>query len=239
VVGAGGTILRTTDGGVSWESQSSGSSNLLLGVSFTDAATGTIVGGGGTILRTTDGGVTWLPQMSGVTTTLTSVMMVSASVGYVVGDLGVILATTDGGEVWTAQASGTTAGLKEVSFSDATTGTIVGDAGTILRTTTGGGVTTVGEGGQGGRPESWILHQNYPNPFNPTTVIGFQISDRGFVSLRVYDLLGRDVATLVNEIKEPGSYSVQFDAAGLGSGMYLYRLQAGNVVQTKRMFLLK
>jgi len=88
-------------------------------------------------------------------------------------------------------------------------------------------------------PGRYRLEQNYPNPFNPTTDIGFRIADFGLVRLAVYDLLGREVAVLVNEKKSPGSYSVRFDASSLASGIYLYRLQAGNFVSTSKMVLLR
>jgi len=90
-----------------------------------------------------------------------------------------------------------------------------------------------------GVPTEYALFQNYPNPFNPTTEIRFQISDVRFVTLAVYDLLGRGVAVLVNERKAPGSYTVQFNGNGLASGMYFYRLKAGDFVATKKLLLLK
>ncbi len=88
-------------------------------------------------------------------------------------------------------------------------------------------------------PEQFNLSQNYPNPFNPSTKINYQISTAGIVSLKVYDVLGKEVATLVNEEKPVGSYEVNFNASRLSSGMYLYRLKAGNFVETKKMILLK
>jgi hypothetical protein len=90
-----------------------------------------------------------------------------------------------------------------------------------------------------GLPAVFELAQNYPNPFNPATNIGFRISDFGFVSLKVYDVLGREVATLVNEEKKPGTYTVQFDAAGLASTVYFYRLQAGSFAETKKLLVLR
>jgi hypothetical protein len=82
------------------------------------------------------------------------------------------------------------------------------------------------------------LDQNYPNPFNPVTTIQYRIAKTQLVSLRVFDLLGRDVATLVNEVKEPGTYSVQWDATGLATGVYLYQLRTGNFADTRRLVLL-
>jgi len=86
---------------------------------------------------------------------------------------------------------------------------------------------------------SYILEQNYPNPFNPTTKIRFRISDLGFVSLNIYDVLGEEVATLVNEEKPAGNYEVEFNAGNSPSGIYFYKLSAGNFTETKKMILLK
>jgi photosystem II stability/assembly factor-like uncharacterized protein len=87
--------------------------------------------------------------------------------------------------------------------------------------------------------QNFRLEQNYPNPFNPSTKIGFKVQGSGFTSLKVYDILGREVRTLVSEYLQPGSYEVTFDAAGLASGVYFYRLQAGEFTQTKRLLLLR
>jgi hypothetical protein len=83
------------------------------------------------------------------------------------------------------------------------------------------------------------LSQNYPNPFNPTTQIKFSVPRESQVTLKVYDILGNEIATLVNEKRPQGYYEVEFSAAGLSSGVYLYRLQAGSFIQTKKMILLK
>lgn len=88
-------------------------------------------------------------------------------------------------------------------------------------------------------PKNYSLSNAYPNPFNPTTNIGFQIADFGFVSLKVFDVLGNEVAALVNEEKPAGSYEIEFSAAGLPSGFYFYKLQAGPFLETKKMVLIK
>jgi len=88
-------------------------------------------------------------------------------------------------------------------------------------------------------PGSFYLDQNYPNPFNPSTSLEFGISELGFVSLKVFDMLGKEVALLVNEKLSPGKYQVKFDGSSLPSGVYFYRLTAGENIETKRMMLLK
>ena len=88
-------------------------------------------------------------------------------------------------------------------------------------------------------PVQFYLSQNYPNPFNPTTMIEYSILQSSNVSLKVYDMLGSEVATLVNEEKERGIYTVNFNALQLASGIYFYRLRAGDFVETKKMILMK
>jgi photosystem II stability/assembly factor-like uncharacterized protein len=87
--------------------------------------------------------------------------------------------------------------------------------------------------------ETFTLKQNYPNPFNPNTTIQFQIPNASFVNLKVYDILGNEVAVLVNEEKSVGSYEVEFNAAALSSGIYFYMISAGSFVETKKMILMK
>jgi hypothetical protein len=88
-------------------------------------------------------------------------------------------------------------------------------------------------------PDRFELMQNYPNPFNPTTTIGFKVQGSGLVVLKVFDLLGKEVATLVNEELMPGSYTRTFNGSSLASGVYFYRLDAGSFSQTRRFVLLK
>jgi hypothetical protein len=100
-------------------------------------------------------------------------------------------------------------------------------------------LTGIGESRPGAIVREYGLTQNYPNPFNPATTITYQIRSAGQVTLRVYDVLGREVATLVNEYSQAGSYTKTFDASRLSSGVYFYRLQAGSFVNTKKMVLAK
>ena len=88
-------------------------------------------------------------------------------------------------------------------------------------------------------PEVFALSQNYPNPFNPTTQIKYSVPQHGYVSLKIYNLLGAEVATLFVGIRESGYYVATFNGDGLASGVYFYRMQANNFVETKKLILLK
>ena len=99
-----------------------------------------------------------------------------------------------------------------------------------------------------GSPSEFLLFQNYPNPFNPSTTIIFTISQSplpggdgngGLVTLKVYDILGNQVATLVNKVLSAGEYEISFDAGRLSSGLYFYTLQSGSFIETKKMVLLR
>ncbi len=90
-----------------------------------------------------------------------------------------------------------------------------------------------------GIPTVYDLAQNFPNPFNPSTAIRYQIPQDGIVTLKIYDILGSEVATLVNEEKVAGKYEVNFNASSLASGVYIYKIQSGSFINSKKMLLLK
>jgi hypothetical protein len=146
--------------------------------------------------------------------------------------------TSDGGTNWASRPTGTSQAMNRIFFTDALTGWSVGDNGTILHTTNGG-LTFVDGERPDEVPKEILLSQNYPNPFNPVTNFQFSIANSQLTILKVYDVLGREVATLVSEVKQLGTYSVRFDGSGLVSGIYFYRLDAGSFTSAKKMLLLK
>ena len=248
LVGYNGRILRTTDGADSWHIQTSGTTKNLQGVCFIDANNGVVVGNDGTILKTINGGTTWTPQTSGTSEDLYGVHLTDKNNGKIAGSNGTILYTTNGGTNWLIQEVYTDEDLFAVSFANDKIGNVAGDNGTILRTTNGG-ITSISEYIKFELPTGFTLSQNYPNPFNPTTKIRYTIPNVGtsfmkFVKIKVFDILGREVATLVNEEKPAGNYEVEFNArsyggSNLSSGVYFYRMQAGDFRQTKKMILLR
>ena len=92
---------------------------------------------------------------------------------------------------------------------------------------------------EGALPMTYKLEQNYPNPFNPSTIIKFAVPERSMVQIKIYDILGSELVTLVNEEMEMGWYEKVFNASGYSSGMYIYRMQAGDYINTKKMLLVK
>jgi photosystem II stability/assembly factor-like uncharacterized protein len=161
----------------------------------------------------------------------------SANVIYVCGNDGMLLKSKDGGDTWDTTTVPTTLNLNAIYFFDEKRGFAVGDSGLILYTSSGG-VTGVGDR-ESHVPTTFALEQNYPNPFNPSTMIVFGLRARSFVSLKVFDVLGRNVATLVSRELQAGDYPVTWDAAAFPSGVYLYQLRVGSFVETKKLVLLR
>lgn len=88
-------------------------------------------------------------------------------------------------------------------------------------------------------PTEYFLTQNYPNPFNPATKIQYGVKERNNIKIAIFNTIGEELRILINELKEPGTYEITFDASSLSSGIYFYRLQAGNFVETKKMILMR
>lgn len=240
-VGEAGQILHTTDGGANWFEQTSGTIRHLFSVYVTTPDTAWAVGRQGLVLMTTNGGASWDSVNVGTSYSFGRVYFVDATTGWIAGGdaaQGVIVHTTDGGSSWELQDTGTSKGLYSLYFADADTGWAVGYDGTIIHTATGG--TSIEEIDGSSDPHSEvILLQNSPNPFSRVTRISFAIPQAGHVKLAVYDLIGQEVATLVNAELVAGEHSVDFDGANLPNGVYFYRLNAGDVMRTKICVLLK
>jgi photosystem II stability/assembly factor-like uncharacterized protein len=235
-----GVIIKTTDGGTNWTNQWSG--NWLFSIHFTDSNNGWAVGYG-VILKTTDGGVNWNPQISGTSYGLYSVHFSDSNTGWAAGVdgdpyPGIILKTTDGGMSWDVQISVVDTVLYSVHFADLNNGWAVGDNGTILHTTNGG-ATFVEEEQIDEIPTEFLLSQNFPNPFNPSTKIQYSVPQSFKVRIKVYDILGNEIETLVNEEKPAGTYELTWNALNLPSGIYFYKIQAGSFVETRKMILMK
>jgi photosystem II stability/assembly factor-like uncharacterized protein len=237
---------KTTDSGKTWEFTAfflNGNDGAGHGIDFTDEQIGYICSevwnGQGAISKTTNGGANW-------TTTLFDHFLWSidfpisgaSQIGYSVGDQGKILKTTDAGSTWQYQQSGTALRLNKVFFVDQDFGFVVGENGLILRTASGGEPVN-GIINETDEVNSFNLSQNYPNPFNPSTTISFSLPQSGNVKLTVYNLLGEQVAELVNGFREAGVHSINFNAENFNSGVFIYKLEANGVVQSRKMTLVK
>ena len=239
-------IMNTTNGGEDWSVQyTDDTEDCFNAIQFTDLNNGWVVGDEGKIVKTTDGGSNWTPiTNTGITSESYSkcVFFLNATTGWIgtnipnqQGDIQrVILHTTDGGSSWTMQNLQISDAVFSIFFWDANNGWFTAGDGVIGHYT---GTTGVEENNN--IPNEFSLLQNYPNPFNPTTVIKYSIKNAGMVSLKVYDILGQEVATLVNKEQTPGLYEVEFNAQNLTSGIYFYRFQAGSFSESKNLILIK
>jgi photosystem II stability/assembly factor-like uncharacterized protein len=241
-IAGNGILYKTTNGGFNWSASVSNPAMFLYSVHFPAGSTtiGYAVGMGTPsppILKSTDSGNNWSIQPVPLGNALTSVYFTNVSTGWAAGWMGTIMYTSNGGTSWSDQISGTGNSLRSVYFVNSLTGWTVGDLGTILKTTTGGitGVNRISNE----IPSRYSLSQNYPNPFNPSTAISYQLSGVSTVSLKVFDLLGREIATLVKGTMSAGSHTIQWDASSQPSGVYMYRLEVNGASQTKKMVLTK
>jgi photosystem II stability/assembly factor-like uncharacterized protein len=193
------------------------------------------------IAKTNSGGSSW-SNIFNSSSDVNSIYFINANKGWFARDNGKILFTSNGGSSFSEQQSGVTSKLYAVFFINDSIGWISTTNGIILKTYSGG--VTSANISNNFVPEKFSLSQNYPNPFNPTAKIKFDIPSNGKgqtsnVRLIVYDVLGREVATLVNEKLTEGSYEVEFNGSNLSSGIYFYKLETERFTQTKKMIILK
>jgi photosystem II stability/assembly factor-like uncharacterized protein len=233
-------LVRTTDGGQTWTRRNTDVLPQSTAVHFVNRMTGTIVGNGGAILRSDDGGLTWSRQESPRSQNLASVCFGSPSAGVAVGASGTIISTADRGRHWQNEPTLTSANLSKAFVSAKGNVLAIGSSGAIIR----GQIPIPSEPPPPEPPPPQnvvfaFLFQNYPNPFHASTTIPFALDHAAFVTLKVFDLLGREVATLVHEELGIGYYESSFNGSGLPSGVYFCRLQAGNLSTTRELLLLK
>jgi photosystem II stability/assembly factor-like uncharacterized protein len=244
---------RTTNGGFNWTLTSPDTS--FYDMHFVDSLTGWRTGGAN-IKKTTDGGLTWqwqrLPQLN-YANILSRFSLINYDTIYGVGgiysypfvDRGLVYKTINGGVNWGYQIPDTGYSIYQyrfISFANEIKGWAFPLAYKNIFTTTGGDSTIYTSIRKDGNQiaEDFILYQNFPNPFNQSTVISFQTSISGNVTLKLYDITGKEIRTLMNERKTSGSYNVRFDAGGLSSGVYFYKLSFNDVqFAIKKMIIIK
>ncbi|HZW38822.1 MAG TPA: T9SS type A sorting domain-containing protein [Ignavibacteriaceae bacterium] len=225
--------FKTVDGGKSWIKDNNlwGNKIFFLDSKTSFKATGT------SIRKTTDGGLTFnivLGVTEGNIYSLSDVQFVNDSVGYAIaGNNEIIWKTTDKGNNWEFSFEGY--GYFPFYFLKENLGWTAGVYGEIWKYTDE--VTTFVQNEN--VVYNFSLSQNYPNPFNPSTTIKYSIPKQNIVSLKIYDVLGNEVDQIVNEEKPAGEYEANFNASGLSSGVYFYRINSGEFSQVKKLLLLK
>lgn len=243
VTGNNGVILKTTNGGLNWSLQPSNSDSYINKVAFFNKDTGWALSGRA-MLTTKNGGNSWEKQdypfgvMHAAAFPTPNTGWVTATMGDIFYMYGVIAATTDGGKTWALQDPPSDTWFNDIFFIDEKTGWVSGQQGIILKTNSGGFITKVDDNVPG-TLRFFSLSQNYPNPFNPSTKICYSVSRTCLVVIKVYDILGRELATLVNEEKKAGDYEYDFHTTSLSSGVYLYRMQADGFTETRKFIIIK
>lgn len=261
ISGSNGNIYKTTDSGGSWVLINTGFNLSLYSIAFPSDNTGYIASNN-QVIKTTNGGLNWVSNNITLSYSfqINKISFLDNNIGFAVGlsfpiygRAGEIFKTTNGGINWQHLSFSSTnptyqrRGLNSIQFLNENTGYIMGEIATILKTTNGGSTIYIIPISSK-TPNSISMYQNYPNPFNPTTIIKFDVAmDSRFpgndppwqVVLKVYDVMGREVQTLVNERLQPGTYEVSFDGSSLTSGVYFYKLITNGYTETRKMLLLK
>ncbi len=238
-------LWRTSDGGGTWSSVSMGTGELTA-LTMRDDSVGIACSVSGTndetlfFARTVDGGATWqtLAEVKPEGGFMAAFAPRSTD-AWVVGRH-TVACSRDNGRTWALQPTEPVdANLASIAFADSATGWIVADNGDILRYRGhAGSLIAVREAGAA-VPAHFTLYQNYPNPFNPSTVIAYALPCRTPVRLSVFNAIGQKIADLINGQIDAGYHEVLFSAAGLASGVYFYRLQAGTFAQTRSLVILR
>jgi len=234
-----GVIWRTTNDGLNWSAQGI-SSDEIFDVFVLDSLNAITLAGDPEGLfpivniNTTNAGLNWTSENLPFFGLSFSIDFRTYNEGWSASGYK-FLFTSDRGNTWNELETPDSSTIYDLQFTDARNGYAVGDNGLILKLDP----SLVNVEDETRLPNDFILYQNYPNPFNPTTRIQYAISSGQFVTLKVYNILGKEVAILVNEEKPAGEYEFFFNAPGLPSGIYFYELEAGSFTETKKMILMK
>jgi len=235
-----GLVWRTTDGGKFWTHRRV-AGEPIFDCHFFDSLNVLCVSGdidfGSGMVRTLDGGLSWVYTYLGIWGQATSVSFRTPTEGWsTLGFASTYMTSFDAGETWGSSFTPDSTAMFDVTFLDSTVGYMVGADGTVLKYFTP--PVAVSDDGSV-LPEEPGLGQNYPNPFNATSNFEFRIVTAGDVSLKIFDLLGQEVTTVVDEVLPPGRYKRSFDGKNLSSGLYLYRLTTAGYSETRKMVLLR
>jgi photosystem II stability/assembly factor-like uncharacterized protein len=237
--GAGGTgiVIKTTNSGASWIQQNSNFTGTIYELRMANLNTGYFCGGSGTIRKTTNSGANWDTISSPVNIMLSGLSVIDANNIFIGGINGFIGFSSNSGQSWNLQNTGGS-DINSVYMRSVDSGWAVGANGFIHKLSKG--LTQITEW-ENKIPNAFSLSQNYPNPFNPMTTIEFGLVKSAKVSLKIYDITGREIETMFNGFEmNPGTVKYRFDGTNFSSGVYFYSLVVdGNLVDTKRMAIIK
>ena len=227
-------IYLSTNNGTSWSNKRSGDIRSLAVIGTTIFA-GLDANGG--VLRSTDNGTTWEPKNSGLPSRTILALYVSGPNLFAGGQQDGVFYSTNLGSNWITADAGMES-TEVTSFLEDGYTLFAGTERGVWQRPLAEMVTEI-HPSSNEQPNEYSLSQNYPNPFNPSTSISYQLPRQNHVTLIIYDLLGREVTTLVQDKKQQGEYTVTWNAENVPSGVYFYKLSAGDFIQTKKMILME
>lgn len=233
----GSRIFKTTNGGDNWTENFYPNPGNLWGIKMINVNTGYVCGDGGRLFRTTNGGSNWLTVTPPGSNNYTSTDWYDIDNGVIGAGSGYTARTTNGGQSWLIRNTGGSS-VWNLEMTHPDTIWCSQYLGYIFRYISG---ITIGiTEWENEIPENFVLKQNYPNPFNPSTTIEFAIPKAGFVSLKVYDITGKEISSDINVMMNPGAVKHNFNGSGLASGTYFYTLYVnGERIDTKKMVLIR
>ncbi|WP_304131413.1 YCF48-related protein [Ignavibacterium album] len=233
-----GYLLRTTDLGSRWSYIAIPIEAPINSIQFTDFFNGWACSESGIVIKSINSGLDWEVLNLTASVALNDLYFCDKDIGWVIGSAGKIFYTPNSGSSWNNQSSYTN-DFYCIHMYDSLTGWVVGSGGIILKTTNGGGGATNVED-QSLELNNFYLYQNYPNPFNPTTKISWQSPVSGWQTIKLYDLMGREIETISDGYFEAGTHSSLYIVnSSLPSGVYYYRLTVGSYSATKKMVYIK
>lgn len=229
-----GGAYRSTNNGQNWTASSipgivkcmshDSHGNIYAGITYNS------------VYRSTDNGDSWVQTSNGLVATFINALTINSKDRIFAGTERGVFFSSDSGNYWTPS---------NIGLTNLTIHALATDSNGYVYASTDSGMfrtnqsTTSVEEKTRALPTIYSLDQNYPNPFNPSTTISFSLSSQSYVSLKIYDIIGREVTTLVSEVLSPGVYSRQWNAERTSSGIYFYRLHAATYIETKKLMLLK
>lgn len=234
--GRNGLMIYSNNGGSLFSPMTNPASDDIKDIQFINDQIGFAGGSNSAFIYTSNGGTNWELRSTGIQVGLNGLHFVNELQGWIVGGNGTLYATSNAGASWTPLQSATNQDLNSIHTFDGVSLWAVGNAGVVSTNySAASGIEVIDLN----LPKSFFVEQNYPNPFNPSTKIRFGVTESSFIHVEIYNIAGQKVAEPVSTFMSPGAYEVNFNASGLSSGVYIYKITANSISITRKMTLMR